>query len=637
MTELAALHAKITGDDSGLKAAIASSVGLVDRFAKSAEKSAAIFERAFAQSEKAVERLRQQIDPLYAASKRYEAAVGTLDAALKRGALSQEKYNRLLDQAGSAYLTSNGAARRAVGSLSRYGGAVQMVGYNIADFAVQVAAGTSATTALAQQGSQLIGFFGPWGAVAGAALAVTIPLAAAYWDTAAASEAAAANVERLKTAQESLAQAQRDAQTAIDKAIYGVDEAYQVELLKEQVRLQKERQAVYDEMVRTAATFGNDERARNQYIADTMIKIGRIEASYAKISADLSAQQNRAAQLAIIEGQRAQHAAEVGAQTNLAKAAADALERSMANAYAVYARTRGEATALANETARAAAAFEAAQQRIADAGKVYGKIGARGDPRTANQQGYGQFGRPTIDETIAGASGSGGGRGGGGAEIEQLRKSLLTKEQLQLESYGRTQEALRSALEQRLITQQEYAAMMEAAEAQHANAMYTIKQQEADMVRGAAQGMYGALGDLLGQFSGQSKAAAIAQIGLNKALAYATIVQNTAAAKMRALAELGPIRGAAAAAKIGAYGLAQKAIVAATGLAQAAGAGGGGGGAGGGGGTAASIGQPEGPMQVNLNTFGDGDYVRRSDLGSLLIDLNKAAGNRGYTILTPAI
>lgn len=636
MTELAALHAKITGDDSGLKAAIASSVGLVDRFSKSAEKSAAIFQRAFAQSEKAVDRLRQQIDPLYAASKRYEAAVATLDAALKRGALSQEKYNRLLDQAGTAYLTSGGAARRAVGSLSRYGGAAQMVGFQIADFATQVAAGTSATTAFAQQGSQLLGFFGPYGAVAGAALAVTIPLAAAYWDMAASAEAAAANAERLKTAQESLAQAQRDAQAAIDKAIYGVDEAYQVELLKEQVRLQKERQAVYDEMVRTAATFGNDERARNQYIADTMVKIGQIEASYAKISADLSAQQNRAAQLAIIEGQRAQHAAEVVAQTNLAKAAADALESSMANAYAVYARTRGEATALANETARAAAAFAAAQQRIADAGKVYGKIGARGDPRTANQQGYGQFGRPTIDETIAGYSGSaGGGGGGGGGEIEQLRKSLLTKEQLQLESYARTQEALRSALEQRLITQQEYAAMMEAAEAQHANAMYTIKQQEADMVRGAAQGMYGALGDLLGQFSGQSKAAAIAQIGLNKALAYATIVQNTAAAKMRALAELGPVKGAAAAAKIGLYGNIQKAIVAATGLAQAAGAGGGGG-ASGGGGTAASIGQPEGPMQVSLNTFGDGDFIRRSDLGSLLIDLNKAAGNRGYTILTPA-
>lgn len=635
MTELAALHAKITGDDSGLKAAIASSVGLVDRFAKSAEKSAAIFERAFAQSEKAVDRLRQQIDPLYAASKRYEAAVGTLDAALKRGALSQEKYNRLLDQAGTAYLTSGGAARRAVGSLSRYGGAAQMVGFQIADFATQVAAGTSATTAFAQQGSQLLGFFGPYGAVAGAALAVTIPLAAAYWDMAASAEAAAANAERLKTAQESLAQAQLDAQAAIDKAIYGVDEAYQVELLKEQVRLQKERQAVYDEMVRTAATFGNDERARNQYIADTMVKIGQIEASYAKISADLSAQQNRAAQLAIIEGQRAQHAAEVVAQTNLAKAAADALESSMANAYAVYARTRGEATALANETARAAAAFEAAQQRIADAGKVYGKVGARGDPRTANQQGYGQFGRPTIDDTIAGYSGSAGGGGGGaGAEIEQLRKTLMTKEQLQLESYARTQEALRSALEQRLITQQEYNAMMEAAEAQHANAMYTIKQQEADMVRGAAQGMYGALGDLLGQFSGQSKAAAIAQIALNKALAIASIIQNTAAAKMRALAELGPVKGAAAAAKIGLYGNIQKAIVAATGLAQAAGAGGGGAGAGGG--SAASIGQSEGPMQVSLNTFGDGDFIRRSDLGSLLIDLNKAAGNRGYTILTPA-
>jgi hypothetical protein len=56
----------------------------------------------------------------------------------------------------------------------------------------------------------------------------------------------------------------------------------------------------------------------------------------------------------------------------------------------------------------------------------------------------------------------------------------------------------------------------------------------------------------------------------------AEIVQNTAAAQVRALAELGPIAGPAAAAKIALFGKLQAGLVAASGLAQASSAGGGG-------------------------------------------------------------
>lgn len=71
------------------------------------------------------------------------------------------------------------------------------------------------------------------------------------------------------------------------------------------------------------------------------------------------------------------------------------------------------------------------------------------------------------------------GGGGGGAnpletQIESLRQSLLSQEQVQLESYARQQEMLQQALEQRLITQQEYAQMMEAAQTQHQERMSQI-------------------------------------------------------------------------------------------------------------------------------------------------------------------
>src|SRR5699024_132168 len=76
---------------------------------------------------------------------------------------------------------------------------------------------------------------------------------------------------------------------------------------------------------------------------------------------------------------------------------------------------------------------------------------------------------------------------------------------------------------------------------------------------------------LLDQFAGESKAAALASIALSKGLAIAQIIQNTAAAQMRAMAELGPLAGPPMAAKIGVMGAVQAGIVAATGLAQAAG------------------------------------------------------------------
>lgn len=51
-------------------------------------------------------------------------------------------------------------------------GALQQAGYQVGDFAVQVANGTNGIQAFGQQGSQLLGIFGPIGAVLGAAVAI---------------------------------------------------------------------------------------------------------------------------------------------------------------------------------------------------------------------------------------------------------------------------------------------------------------------------------------------------------------------------------------------------------------------------------------------------------------------------------
>lgn len=62
-------------------------------------------------------------------------------------------------------------------SMSRFGVITQQAGYQAQDFAVQVAGGQSAMVAMAQQGSQMLGVFGPSGAIAGAILAVGVLVA----------------------------------------------------------------------------------------------------------------------------------------------------------------------------------------------------------------------------------------------------------------------------------------------------------------------------------------------------------------------------------------------------------------------------------------------------------------------------
>ena len=59
-------------------------------------------------------------------------------------------------------------------------GAVQQAGFQIGDFATQVASGQSALVAFTQQGTQLLGLFGPGGAILGAVLAIGGAIAGSF-------------------------------------------------------------------------------------------------------------------------------------------------------------------------------------------------------------------------------------------------------------------------------------------------------------------------------------------------------------------------------------------------------------------------------------------------------------------------
>lgn len=86
------------------------------------------------------------------------AKVGQLETANRNASTQMGTLRTQADAAG--------------GSFRNVGQIIGQAGYQVQDFAVQVASGQSALTAFVQQGSQLAGIFGPGGIIAGAALAV---------------------------------------------------------------------------------------------------------------------------------------------------------------------------------------------------------------------------------------------------------------------------------------------------------------------------------------------------------------------------------------------------------------------------------------------------------------------------------
>lgn len=148
-------------------------------------------------------------------------------------------------------------------------------------------------------------------------------------------------------------------------------------------------------------------------------------------------------------------------------------------------------------------------------------------------------------------------------------------------------------------------------------------------LRQAQMGVWSSMGELLQQFAGKSRAAAIAVIAIQKGLSIAQIIANTAAAQMRALAELGPIAGPPVAARIAMMGRIQAGIVAATGLAQAMGGGRSAGGS-------ASIGGVGGAVADRAGGSGQGTYVNVQLTGyatgeqtvrALIAEINRAIDN----------
>lgn len=151
-----------------------------------------------------------EVSKAISTTQRLEATLVKLEKSLRSGKITSSQYNaelgrqaKTLRDLGVSYNQANSQVRRFAANLrglssteldnigrgfqaSQKGArqfelAVQQAGFQVGDFAVQVASGTNPLVAFAQQATQLVGFFGgPWGAAIGAGIAVASGLAIAF-------------------------------------------------------------------------------------------------------------------------------------------------------------------------------------------------------------------------------------------------------------------------------------------------------------------------------------------------------------------------------------------------------------------------------------------------------------------------
>lgn len=133
------------------------------------------------------ERLESRYDRVIAIETRRRNALAQVNRIAEEEAVDLARKAALIDTVNSKYDQQVAALGRLRAPLQQgqgqargFGIAIQQAGYQVGDFAVQVASGQGMLRPFIQQGTQLISMFGPWGAVIGAAGAVVGALAVGF-------------------------------------------------------------------------------------------------------------------------------------------------------------------------------------------------------------------------------------------------------------------------------------------------------------------------------------------------------------------------------------------------------------------------------------------------------------------------
>jgi len=171
-------------------------------------------------------------------------------------------------------------------------------------------------------------------------------------------------------------------------------------------------------------------------------------------------------------------------------------------------------------------------------------------------------------------------------EESLLEQSLMARRELEREFYEQRQFQIEENFQNNLISDQERNEQLEQSDRIHQGKLTQVTNKEAKkrasiesrVSRQITQMKFSVANQAIGllkMLAGSNEKAQKAIIVLEKGLAIAQVKIQTEVAATRALAELGPIAGPPAAASIRGLGVVSMGLIAATGLAQLAGAGGG--------------------------------------------------------------
>lgn len=120
-------------------------------------------------------------------ARKVNASIDGINKRMKAATLGTNQYGAAVNQ-----------STRGLSKFAKSG--LQQAGYQVGDFFVQVGAGTSALQAFGQQGSQLLGIFGPLGAILGAGVAIVAALGTAYQKSAGGASAFVDQAQRINDA-----------------------------------------------------------------------------------------------------------------------------------------------------------------------------------------------------------------------------------------------------------------------------------------------------------------------------------------------------------------------------------------------------------------------------------------------------
>lgn len=500
------------------------------------------------------QQLKSQIDPAYAAQKRFTQGMKVLDAELKQGNISLSQYT-----ADMARLKANttGLVRGARSSMSAMGGmrgAVQQAGYQFGDFAVQVGSGQSAIVAFSQQGAQMAGIFGPAGAVVGALIAVGGAIAGGFVRSMDEGTGAAGDLtEQTKELTKELNNA-TEAQARYVRGQFAQDAAKQEKVIRSQSEELKFLNARMERFVEQNLAVGVPLEAIQKSSAYQSLK-EQAEEAQVRIDNARSAIELNAKKLKDYED---------------AVSGATDKERERVETLANLVATSKEQAATLDMTSREVALYKAELLGASEAERLainnaYDKIEAF-EKETAARKALMEATRiSAADDPLLGAVAA---QDRGEQIISEMQKEAeavelgLDKRMALEEAHARRVESLRAGFRTGAIESEERLNELIVLSAKERNDKISeMERSRFDIMTDSQQSMLGAMGQMFGNFADIAKEGGEEQFSTWKAMASAQAVVSTGLAVANALSAAPPPFNFALAASVGAMGAVQLAKI----------------------------------------------------------------------------